>query len=57
MPHVEKLADLPVPRPPINLLTSRGTIHGGLASIAVPDLEPRRCYGTAHDAAALGHDC
>jgi hypothetical protein len=54
--HVEQLADFLVPRPPILLLTSPGTIHGGHALIAVPDLKTRRCYGAAHDA-ALGHDC
>jgi hypothetical protein len=55
--HVEKVADFLVPRPPIFLLTSRGTIHGGVAFIAVPDMGTRRCYGVAHDAAARGHDC
>jgi hypothetical protein len=37
MPHVEELADFLVLLLPINLLTSPGTIHGGLASITVLD--------------------
>jgi hypothetical protein len=57
MPHVEKLADkLVLPLLPIDLLTSLGTIQGGLAGSAVPELEIRRCYGATDDA-ALGHDC
>jgi hypothetical protein len=56
MPHVEKLADLFVLLLPIFPLTGPGTVHGGLASSAVLDLEIRRCYGATDDA-ALGHDC
>jgi hypothetical protein len=56
MPHVEKLTDWLMLLLPIDPLASLGTIHGGHALIAVPDLETRRCYGAAHDA-ALGHDC
>jgi hypothetical protein len=56
MPHVEKLADFLVPRLPIFSLTSFGTIQSGLASSTVLELEIRRCYGAADDA-ALGHDC
>jgi hypothetical protein len=57
MPHVKKLTDLPVlPLPPIDPLTSPGTVHGGLASVAVPELEIWRCYGATDDA-ALRHDC
>jgi hypothetical protein len=54
MPHVEKLADLPVLLPPIYFLTSLGTIHGGMTLSAVLKLDIRRCYGSADDA-ALGH--
>jgi hypothetical protein len=53
MPNVEKLADLPVLIPPIHLLTSMGTLHGGMALSAVLELDIRR-YGFADDA-ALGH--
>jgi hypothetical protein len=57
MPHVEKLADLPVLLlPPIFPLTSLGTIQGGLALSAILELDIRRCYD-ATDVAALGHDC
>jgi hypothetical protein len=57
MPHVKKLADLPVLLlPPIYPLASLGTIQGGLALIAVLELKIRRCYGVT-DVAALGHDC
>jgi hypothetical protein len=52
MPHVEKLAEFLVLFP-IFLLTSLGTIQGGLAYRAV---QLRRWYGSA-DGAALGHDC
>jgi hypothetical protein len=55
MSHVEKLADLLVLLPPIFLLTSLGTIQGGLACSTVLELEIRRCFGSADDA-ALGHD-
>jgi hypothetical protein len=41
---------------PIFLLTFPGTIRGGLAYRAVLDLEIRRCYSFADDA-AIGHDC
>ena len=41
MPHVEMLADLLVLLPPIYLLTSLGTIQGGLACSAVLELEIR----------------
>jgi hypothetical protein len=41
MPDVEKLADIPVLLLPIDPLTSPGTIHGGLALIAVLELEIR----------------
>jgi hypothetical protein len=56
MPHVEKLADLLVLLPPIYLLTSRGTIQGGLAYRAVLELEIRRLVGSTDDAAPE-HDC
>jgi hypothetical protein len=57
MSHVEKLADPPVLLLPIYPpLTSAGTIPGGLACSAVPEMETRRCYGATDDA-ALGHDC
>jgi hypothetical protein len=56
MPHVEKLADFLVPLLPIFPLTSLGTVQGGLAYSAVLELEIRRCYSFADDA-ALGHDC
>jgi hypothetical protein len=56
MPHVEKLADLPVLLLPIYPLTSPGTIDGGLACITVLELKSRRIYGSADDAAP-GHDC
>jgi hypothetical protein len=56
VPHVEKLADFLVLLLPIYPLTSPGTIHGGLALIAVLELKIRRCYGAAGDA-ALGHHC
>jgi hypothetical protein len=55
VPHVEELADSPVLILPIFPLTSPGTIHGGLALIAVLELDIRRCYGATDDA-ALGHD-
>jgi hypothetical protein len=54
--HVEKLADLLVLLPPIFPLTSLGTIQGGLACSAVLELEIRRCFGSAEDAAP-DHDC
>jgi hypothetical protein len=41
MPHVEKLADVPVLLPPIYLLTSMGTIHGGMALSAVLERDIR----------------
>jgi hypothetical protein len=42
MPHVKKLTDLPVLLlPPIDFLTSLGTIQGGLACITVLELEIR----------------
>jgi hypothetical protein len=41
MPHVEKLADFLVLRLPIFLLTSNGTIRGGLAYTAVLELDIR----------------
>jgi hypothetical protein len=50
-----QLADLLVLRLPIFLLTSLGTIHGGLACLTVPDLEARRYHSATHDA-AIGHD-
>ena len=56
MPDVEKLADFLVLLLPIDLLTSLGTIHGGLACSAVLELEIRRCYDATDDA-ALGHGC
>jgi hypothetical protein len=56
MPHVEKLADLLVLLPPIYLLTSLGTIQGGLACSAVLELEIWRCLGSTNDAAPE-HDC
>jgi hypothetical protein len=58
MPHVEKLADLPVLLlPPIFPLTSPGTVQGGLlASSAVLEQEIWRCYGST-DNAAPEHDC
>jgi hypothetical protein len=55
MPDVEKLADIPVLLLPIDPLTSPGTIHGGLALIAVLELEIQRCFDVTDDA-ALGHD-
>ena len=55
MPHVEKLADLPVLLLPINPLTSTGAIKGKLASIAVLEHDIQRRYGATDDA-ALGHD-
>ena len=58
MPHVEKLADLLVLRLPIFLLTSKGTIHGGLALSAVLEPLQGRSYDFADDAAREhGHDC
>jgi hypothetical protein len=51
MPHVEKLADLPVLLPPIYLLTSMGTIHGGTALSAVLELDTR--HWIPGDATAL----
>jgi nitrate reductase NapE component len=54
-PHVEKLADFLVLRFPIFPLASLGTIRGGLAYIAVLELEIRRLYGATNDT-ALGHD-
>jgi hypothetical protein len=56
MPHVEELADFLV-LPPILPLTSLGTIQGGLAYSAVLELEIRRFFGSADDAAPEGHDC
>ena len=56
MPHVEKLADFLMLLLPIYPLTSLGTIQGGLATSAVLELEIRRRYGAAVDA-AFGHDC
>jgi hypothetical protein len=56
MPHVEKLADFLVLLFPVFPLTSLGTVQGRLAYSAVLELEIRRCYGSAYDA-ALGHDC
>jgi hypothetical protein len=56
MPHVEKLADFLVLLPPILLLTSLGTIQGGLAYSAVLELEIRRRSDFA-DYAAPEHDC
>jgi hypothetical protein len=41
MPHVEKLAECLVLLLPVLPLTSPGTIHGGLACIAVLELEIR----------------
>jgi hypothetical protein len=55
VPDVEKLADLLV-LPPIFLLTSLGTIQGGLAYCAVLKLEIRRCFNSAEDATPE-HDC
>jgi hypothetical protein len=55
MPHVEKLADLLVMLLSIFLLTSPGTIQGGLASSAVLEAVIQRCYGSAVDT-AHGHD-
>jgi hypothetical protein len=57
MPHVEKLADFLVQLPPIFPLTSLGTIQSGLACSAVLELEIRRCFGLADDAAPERHDC
>jgi hypothetical protein len=54
--HVEKLADLLVPWLPIFPLTSPGTIHSGLAYIAVLEQDIWRSFNFADDA-ALGHDC
>jgi hypothetical protein len=45
IPHVEKLADFLVLRLPIFLLTSLGTIQGGLAYSAVLEPEIRRFSG------------
>jgi hypothetical protein len=56
MPHVEKLADFLVLRLPIFPLTSFGTVQGRLASSAVLELELRRRFGFA-DNAAPEHDC
>jgi hypothetical protein len=56
MPHVEKLADFLVLLPPIYRLTSLGTIQSGLACSAVLELEIRRFFGCADDAAPE-HDC
>ena len=56
MPHVEQLADLLVLLLPIYLLTSLGTIQGGLTCSAVLELEARGCLGCADDAAPEGHD-
>jgi hypothetical protein len=55
-PHVEKLADFLVLPFPIYPLASPGTIHGGLAYIAVLEHDVRRCNGATYDT-ALGHDC
>jgi hypothetical protein len=55
MPDVEKLADSPVLLLPIDPLTNPGTIHGGLASSAVLELEIQRCFDATDDT-ALGHD-
>jgi hypothetical protein len=56
MPYVEKLADLLVLFLPIFLLTSPGTIPGGLACRAVLEQDILRSYGATDDA-ALGHNC
>jgi hypothetical protein len=56
MPHVEKLAEFLVLLTPIFLLTNFGTIQGGLASRTVLELEIRRCFDLADDAAPE-HDC
>jgi hypothetical protein len=58
VPHVEKLADLPVLLLlPLFSLTSPRTIQGGLASSTVLelDIQIRRRHGATDDA-ALGHD-
>ena len=57
MPHVEKLADWFVLLLPVYLLTNLGTVQGGLACSAVLELENRRCFDSADDAAPEGHDC
>ena len=49
MPDVEKLADFPVPLLPIDSLTGPGTIHGGLALIAVLEQDIRRCFDATDD--------
>jgi hypothetical protein len=56
MPHVEKLADFLVLLLPIYPLTSPGTVHGGLACIAVLEHDIQRCFYSTYDA-ALGHHC
>jgi hypothetical protein len=55
MPHVEKLADLILLLPPILPLTSLGTIKGRLAYSV--ELEIRRCFGSADDAAPEHDHC
>jgi hypothetical protein len=44
MPHIKKLADLFVLLLPIFLLTSLGTIQGGLAYSTVLELEIRQFF-------------
>jgi hypothetical protein len=56
VPHVEKLAEFLVLLTPIFLLTSLGTIQGGLASRTELEMEIRRCYRFAAGAAPE-HDC
>jgi hypothetical protein len=56
MPHIEKLAEFLVLLPPILSLASLGTIQGGLARRTVLELEIRRCFDLADDA-AFRHDC
>ncbi len=51
MPRVKKLAEFLVLLPPIYLLTNQRTIQGGLACSTVLELEIRRCFGSADDAA------
>jgi hypothetical protein len=43
--------------PPIYLHTSLGTIHDGLALSAVVELDIRRCYSSAGDAAPEHESC
>jgi hypothetical protein len=57
MPHVEQLADFLVLLLPILLLTSLGTIQGGLAYITVLELEMGRCFYLADDVATPKHGC